>query len=1134
MAAKFKRVVAITLAALCLISSFLVPVSAADSSTTEQTVTQQAIAAAKELLGTISYEEYHKKYSEEPKATQEVVIKGSAYDTDGTTVKDVKIETFDGVEAIVSPESGILSYKVDIPATGLYAIKLNYWPIVDKSTSIQRIFRIDGKVPFSEAYYITLPKIWTTTYDPSFEYEIDGVKRPFKTDMDNNELRGTPDQTPEWREFSLKDVDGFYKDYFEFYFTEGTHTISMEGVAQPMAIESITLYPYEAPVSYDEYKESYSDKTAGGDSIKIEAELPTYTSTNTVYPIEESSSAVTSPSETDRTLLNTIGGDKWQTSGQRVAYTFTVESSGMYQIIPRYIQNINDGMYSSRTIYIYSKGLNEGDDGYYNGIPFDEARELRFNYSTDWQVAPLQYGIVTTDAKGNNQVEYVDIEFYFEAGVEYTIEFEVALGTMSEIVRKIDESLTTINNAYLNIMRLTGAEPDSDRNYYFSTVMPDTIIDLILQSKEIEKVAKELVALAGVKSSNVATLEKITWLLDRMGNDEDEIAKNLKQLKAYIGNLGTWLSDAKTQPLQLDYIVIQAAEAEKPVAEANFFQAFIHELARFWWSFFRNYDRMGATEDTAGAADATEVWLAYGRDQTQVIRNLINNDFTPNHGITVDLKLVAGGTLLPSILSGQGPDVYIGLGDNDVINFAIRGAILPIENNKDFADTALYYKVDENFNTVYDENGQPVRNPNAQFNDAAMLVLGIADADNVMHYYGLPETQSFSMMFIRTDILADLGIDKLDTWDDLLSAATTLSENNMTIGLSTDYKIFLYQSGGELFADDGMRINLNSNAALDSFETMCNMFTQYSFPYKYDFVNRFRTGEMPIGIAGYNGTYNHLIVFATELRGLWEFVPLPGYRDEETGKINNTAVSSVSAIVMINGCDDKEKAWEFMKWHSSAGCQIAYSNEMVAILGDSAKHATANITALSEMPWTNKEFTNLMSQFNNLASIPNYPGAYIIGRYTNFAFLSAYNDMANPVNELLSYVTTINKEITRKRSEFGLETLEVGETLASKRAAWILGDEYGFGSLSEATASQYKAEIDGVKNALNAIETEATFSAYCHDSYIDALRTAGATLAEAAASCANAEDAQILKNIDTYIKTCADALKKYQASYPID
>ena len=41
--------------------------------------------------------------------------------------------------------------------------------------------------------------------------------------------------------------------------------------------------------------------------------------------------------------------------------------------------------------------------------------------------------------------------------------------------------------------------------------------------------------------------------------------------------------------------------------------------------------------------------------------------------------------------------------------------------------------------------------------------------------------------------------------------------------------------------------------------------------------------------------------------------------------------------------------------------------------------------------------------------------------------------MANPITELQSYITTINKEITRKRAEFGLETLELGQTLAEKR-----------------------------------------------------------------------------------------------------
>jgi hypothetical protein len=106
---------------------------------------------------------------------------------------------------------------------------------------------------------------------------------------------------------------------------------------------------------------------------------------------------------------------------------------------------------------------------------------------------------------------------------------------------------------------------------------------------------------------------------------------------------------------------------------------------------------------------------------------------------------------------------------------------------------------------------------------------------------------------------------------------------------------------------------------------------------------------------------------------------------------------------------------------------------MVAILGPSAKPACANKNALREMPWTSEEYKQIAYQFNKLASIPNYPGSYIIGRYTDFAFLAAYNNNADPVTELQSYISTINKEITRKRQEFGLETLELGQTLPQKR-----------------------------------------------------------------------------------------------------
>ncbi len=1148
MATKFKRAVALCLAILTFCSTFFV--SAAANGTETTSVSQNAIASAKELLGTISYSDYSSEYEETKRGTEEIVISGLDYVAEKTTATVAK-NTYDGIEALDTEESGIVTYKVTIPESGMYAIGVDYWPTAAKSTAIQRILRIDDKVPFSEAYYLTLPKVWSTIYDAADEYDYDGHIRYHRVDIDKNEIRGTMEQTPEWCYYSLRDVQGFYKDAFEFYFEAGEHYISFEGVAQPMAIAEITLYPYEAPISYADYIAQYANEPKGTSVVKLEAEYPTFTSTNTIYPEEEASSAVTSPSNTTASMLNIIGGDKWQTAGQRLTYKFKVDASGMYQIVPRYIQNITDGMYSSRTLELYSDDtVAAGAKGYYDGVPFDEAREFRFNYSTKWCVDPLRFGTKGTDE--NKTVNYTEVEFYLEAGVEYTMVFEVSLGTMADIVREVNASLTAINNDYLNIMRLTGADPDPYRDYYFSSVMPDTIIDLYRQKGNLETVANELIALAGVKSSNVATLEKTYVLLEDMARDEDEVARNLERLKTYIGNLGTWLNDAKNQPLRFDYIMIQGAEAEKPKAEANFFEAFWHELQRFFQSFFRNYDRQGATVEITEDTKATEVWLAYGRDQTQVIRNLINNDFTPEsanrygHNITVDLKLVAGGTLLPSILSGQGPDVYLGLGDDNVINYAIRGAILPVEDMPGFADLALYYKVDENFNTLYDENGDPIVNPNAQYNDAAMLVLGIADVDNKMHYYGLPETQNFPMMFIRTDILAELGIDKLDTWDDLMAAATTLAENNMTIGLNNDYKIFLYQMGGTLFADEGMRINLDSNVALDSFETMCNMFTQYSFPYKYDFVNRFRTGEMPIGIASYNGTYNHLVVFATELRGMWEFVPMPGYYEiDSKGQrvLNNVSVSSVASVVMINGCENKEDAWNFMTWYTGDKTQVDYSNEMVAILGDSAKHPTANMTALATMPWTNKEYTNLWGQFEKLASIPNYPGAYIIGRYTKFAFLSAYNDNADPVTELLGYITTINKEINRKREEFGLETLEIGQTLASKRRDWILGvDEagnvledangakYGFEALSDSAKSTYASSIDAVKAALAEVPS---YNGHCPDAYIQALREAGAALKTAAAGASGA-DAEVFAAIDEYINTCADSLKEYQASYPAE
>ena len=986
----------------------------------------------------------------------------------------VYVAEFDGKTAIYTPGGGSTTWSLDLAGKGItegaiYSLQLVYYPIVGKSAPVEREFYINGEAPFSEARALTLAKLWssfkpdsasplTATFTPTKDVTAatvisegtalgltctendDGsvtVSRPdaitqgiyefldkyglrfFITDANNNELRPTMVQTPEWMTYTFRDSDGFFANDFGFVIepdADGAVEFTLEGVNESMALAAIVLAPYTEPLSYSAYIESIKNNIGslpqGTSVIKLEAENTAHTSTNVVYPVEDRTSALTSPADTSRVMLNTIGTEKWATAGQWAEYRFTVDSSGMYDIYSRYKQSYLDGMYVSRSLQIYTdyaslaeyQAANGGDTaGYYNGIPFAEAGELRYDYGTGWQVTSMTAG---KDANGDGEKDTYQI--YFREGVTYTIRLEVTLGSMSEKVQEIENVLNALNADYLSIIKLTGTSPDDYRDYSFTRLLPDTLIDFFVQANALEDISSFLKDTAGVASTYSSTCDKLANMLRKLGADEDEIAKNLDNFKSYVGNLGTFLTDAKTQPLQLDYMMIQPATAEAPKAEGNFFQNLWHELQSFIQSFLRDYNSMGAMEDT-GATKTVDVWLAYGRDQSQVIRNLTTNKFTPDTGVAVNLKLVSGGTLLPSILAGMGPDVYLGLADETVINYAIRGALTSIEEKEGFEEITEQC-----------------------FTHAAMIQLEIADADGDVHTYGLPETQTFNMMFVRHDILAELGIEIPRTWEDIYTAQSILESNNMEIGLTTNYKMFLYQSDGDLYADDGMRINLDSVKGLAAFEKMCNFFTQHSFPYKYDAANRFRTGEYPIIISDYTALYNKLKVFATEIDGKWAFYPVPGTVQED-GSINNTADSTIAAVVMISDIDDEESAWQFMKWYVGAECQAEYANEMVAIIGDSAKHPTANRLALETMPWTRAEYREVARQFENLAAIPNYPGSYYISRHTNFAFLAAYNDDADPSSEILSYINTINKEITRKREEFKLETLEIGQTLAAKR-----------------------------------------------------------------------------------------------------
>ena len=1012
------------------------------------------------------------------------------------------------------------SFNVENGKEGLYYLYIEYYNCKNSESSvsaIQRKLKIDGKTPFDEVSSITFDKHWSYNfvteeapvvapagavagtfveyktdkdgYDSYYKivtknYMENGVlmqsvtKYKLQQDINGNSMSPEAVESPEWSTYICRDTSGYHDGYFEFYLPYGQHTITLEAEREPMIIKSITFVPAvddatdsALELTYEQYLAKHADKAkANGDIVTLQAEFPDSVSDSSVIPSNSNDSAVNYPISSKAQLFNVIGETSYSTVGQWAAYKFTVNESGMYKLAMRYKQDALQGMFICRTIKLAGGeyGLEDGSAT----VPFSEAQNVRFDYDKAWQSDYL--GDYVKNADGTQTKR--EFEFYFQEGVEYTLYLECSLGDLRDFIRQVETSLNNVNECYLRILQRTGSSPDEYQDYDFVGTMPDVLVTLLNEAINLTRVADELEALCGTNGSHLATLDTVARILDIMGSENGEdIAANMSTLKTYLGTLGTWVNDSKKGTLIMDSISVVPVDSDEelPRAKANFFQSIWHEISSFIYSFFTDYDQMGLTVIPDENTATVDVWLAMGRDQSQIWRTMIDSDngFTDTSGHAVALKLVTAGTLLPSILAGKGPDVYLGLGSADVINYAIRDAVMDVSGNSgsdadkavfttniykdangnrvNFTDEEIYGRdmaaegytlVSNSFEgTIVNLEQSSAGNTVYNFAPAAMNTLELLDKT-----YGIPMTMTFAMMFYRMDVLAELNKEVPESWDELLAILPDLQTNNMTIGVSyiSALDFMMYQQGGnmwkytnDLYGEakydskyEGSKIDLDSNIALAAFEFVCRLYTDYSLPVTYDASNRFRTGEMPIVIGDYISTYNTLVVFATEIGGLWEFSSLPGSENpNEADGFNYDSLAGVSATVIPNGCDNYQAAWEFVQWQTGTEAQATYGNKIVALIGPAAKYETANIHAIEDLSWTASEKAAIRDQMANLNAIVNYPGSYIYSRYMKFAFLDAYNDGANPTEAMLSYIPAINAEIARKREEFDLPVAESEE-----------------------------------------------------------------------------------------------------------
>lgn len=804
-----------------------------------------------------------------------------------------------------------------------------------------------------------------------------------KQDSRQNDIRPGQVSTPCWQETPLEDIDGLFNEPLEFYMEAGEHTITFESEKAEFAVKSFTFYQYEAPAAYT--APSDSDLTqAQGQKITLEGETAAYKSSRTLYPTSDKSSYLTSSangSSPTKTRYNTIGSGSWTQSTQTVTWEFNVDKAGYYKIGIRGRQDQMRGMYSNRRLYVNGE------------VPCLEANQIKFYYDTDWSI--------TTPKSENGD----DLYFYLQAGTN-TISLEAVPGEIGEIMGDLDELVYNINSYYRQIRQITGPDPDEYNNYMIDTAIPSIVPDFKEYAKTLRDKKAEIEKLSGSGGTEAETLEKMAIVLDKCIKKPDLIPEMMSQIKDNITSVSSFVNQYREQPLEVDMIEVATSDQDFTSCDKSFFGSLGFGFKGFIGSFFEDYNALSDEDESA-----MECWVMLGRDNAEALQQLISSEYNPTAKTKINLKLVQGG-IVEATFAGKGPDLALFMGGDFPIQLAARGVLTDLTTFSDFDEVKTRFADDAT--VLYQYNGGT---------------------------YGLPCDQTFPMLFYRSDILSEYGIDPatdLNTWDGLLNCLPTLQRNYLEVGLilpvmtstggttqvsaitepGNTFAMLLLQQGLNYYNNEQTKTTFDTQEAVNAFDTWTKFYTTYSFQQTYDAFTRFRTGDMPVVIQNYT-FYNQLSVAAPEIKGCWGFQPVPGTVQED-GTINHAANSNGSGAIIFTKAADQEGAWDFIKWFTSTDAQVKYGNNIESILGTMGRYATANEEALQQLSWTTSEVNLLLDQLNSQVEIPIIPASYGVTRNVMNAFRAVVNDYDNARDTLFWYNKDINDEITRKLEDLGL------------------------------------------------------------------------------------------------------------------
>ena len=627
-----------------------------------------------------------------------------------------------------------------------------------------------------------------------------------------------------------------------------------------------------------------------------------------------------------------------------------------------------------RVLQMGNRGVKSSRRLYIDGkVPFAEAERIEVPYSDKW----INYIFGEDDPYW----------FYFEAGREYTLTLECTAGRIAPVLGEIQDTASSLNALCRSITKVTGMIPDIFRDYDLNTEIPDLFEQLEQARDRLQKALDSLDADLINTGSSFAQVEDMVRQLNRMLGKPRSILNMLSNFRVNVSSLFTWAADMCKQWITIDSLYLLPEDAVPSRAQSGFFEQLTFELRSVLDSFFTDYNVLSRSQD-----QPITVWITSGRDNANILSRQIDS---------VLLSLVNDSSaLLKATLGGKGPDVAIQVDKTLPVNLAARDSLVELSQFERFDDVI------------------------SRFYPSAIVPYKYGNG-----VYALPNTQSFNVMFCRTDILTELGLEIPKTWDDFYRALPVIQRNNMQVGMGADagaqqaiFDALLLQHGGTLYNEDLTAIAWDTQQALDAFKMCTGMFAEYGCPQSYDMFSYFRSGSIPIAIADYT-QYNLITYGAPELKGLWDMTPIPG-RILPDGSVNRMETAFGTAAIIMKSAKNQKAAFEFLDWWTSTEAQAEYSLTLEAVMGSSARYNSANIETMSRLAWTKSEFASLSEMWKDVRDFPVLPSSYYISRNFANAFRAVVIKDDTPREVLNKYAAIIDKEIMRKNKELARNQVE--------------------------------------------------------------------------------------------------------------